>query len=199
MTEQVKTKKRKLHVKAKISRIQFPEICPVCLNDAEDLVFVTVIERIGSDNYESSSMIKGEDKISAALEAAKGATTFPVPTCLRHGSKSVRSLRTKLFAVAGFFIFFYPILFFLLQINVALIYSRSIMEPVMGFILFTALLILALLYGLFPRALERSLRFENLNRTKDSVEVVMTNGEYGRKFLDLNDMFSENLEEKTSK
>jgi hypothetical protein len=73
------------------------------------------------------------------------------------------------------------------------------MEPVMGFILFTALLILALLYGLFPRALERSLRFENLNRTKDSVEVVMTNGEYGRKFLDLNDMFSENLEEKTSK
>jgi hypothetical protein len=127
MTEQVKTKKRKLHVKAKISRIQFPEICPVCLNDAEDLVFVTVIERIGSDSYESSSMIKGEDKISAALEAAKGATTFPVPTCLRHGSKSVRSLRTKLFAVAGFFIFFYPILFFLLQINVALIYSRSIM------------------------------------------------------------------------
>jgi hypothetical protein len=198
MAKQMKNKRRKFRVKTKLSRIHFPEVCPVCLDKAEDLVFVTVIERIGTESYESSSMIKGEDKTSVALEAAKGATTFPVPTCLRHGSKSVRSLRTKLFAVAGFFVFFYPILFFALQINLALIYSRSVMEPAIGFLLFTILLILSLLYGLFPRALERSLRFENISRTKDSVEVVMTNIEYQKKFLLLNEMFSENLEEKNT-
>ncbi len=182
-----------MRIKTKLSRIQFPEICPVCLDEAEDLVFVTVTERIGSESYESSSMIKGEDKASIALEAARGATTFPVPTCLHHGSKSVRSLRTKLFAVVGFFIFFYPILFFLLQINAALIYSRSTTEPLVGFLFFATLLSLSILYGLFPRALERSLKFENISRAKDSVEVVMINSDYGKRFFELNEMFSENI------
>ncbi|MFW9958157.1 MAG: hypothetical protein ACFFCT_08800 [Candidatus Odinarchaeota archaeon] len=188
-------KRKKLRVKTKLSKIQFPEICPVCVNEAEDIVFVTVIERIGPESYDSSSMIKGSDRASVALEAARGATTFPVPTCLRHGSKSVRSLRTKLFAVVGFFVFFYPILFFLLQINAAFIYSRPIIEPFAGFIFFTLLLILSLLYGLFPRALERSLRFENISRTKDSVEVVMANNDYGKRFLNLNEMFSDSVKE----
>jgi hypothetical protein len=94
---------------------------------------MTVTERMGPESYESSSMIRGNDKASIALETAKGTTTFPVPTCIRHGSKSVRSLRIKLIAVAGFFLFFYPILFFLLQINVALIYSRPAAEPITGF------------------------------------------------------------------
>jgi len=191
MAKQIDNKRKYLRIKTKLSRIKFPEICPVCLDEAEDLVFVTVSERIGPESYESSSMIKGEDRVSVALESAKGATTFPVPTCLMHGSKSVRSLRTKLIAVAGFFVFFYPILFFLLQINVALIYSRPVFEPVAGFSFFTTLLLLSLLYGLFPRALERSLRFENISRTKDSVDVVMKNREYGKRFLNLNEMFSE--------
>jgi len=193
MAEQIDNKRKYLRIKTKISRIQFPETCPVCLDEAEDLVFVTITERVGPESYESSSIIKGEDKASITLEAARGATTFPVPTCLHHGSKSVRSLRTKLFAVAGFFIFFYPILFFLLQINTALIYTRSTTEPLIGFMFFTALLFLSILYGLFPRALERSLRFENLSRTKDSVEVVMKNREYGERFYDLNEMFSEHI------
>jgi hypothetical protein len=127
MAEQTENRKGKRRIKTKLSRIQFPEVCPVCLDNAEDLVFVNVIERIGPESYESSSMIKGDDKTSAALEAAKGATTFPVPTCLIHSSKSVRSLRTKLYAAIGFFIFFYPILFFLLQINtVRSIQDRSL-------------------------------------------------------------------------
>jgi hypothetical protein len=193
MTDPTKKKKRKLRIKTKLSRVHFPEICPVCLDEAEDLVFVTVTERIGPESYESSSMIRGNDRASVALEAAKGRTTFPVPTCLRHGSKSVRSLRTKLIAVAGFFLFFYPILFFLLQINVALIYSRAIAEPVEGFLFFATLLVLSILYGLFPRALERSLRFENLSKTKDTVEVVIANSEYGKSFLELNELFSENV------
>jgi hypothetical protein len=198
MAEQTENRKGKRRIKTKLSRIQFPEVCPVCLDNAEDLVLVNVIERIGPESYESSSMIKGDDKTSAALEAAKGATTFPVPTCLIYSSKSVRSLRTKLYAAIGFFIFFYPILFFLLQINTVLIYSRPVTEPAVGFFFFATLLILSLVYGLFPRALERSLRFENISRIKDTVEVIMINSEYERKFLELNELFSESVEDKNA-
>lgn len=196
MTEPSTEKRTGHHVRTRLSRIQFPEVCPVCSDKAEDLVFVTIMEQLHPNSYESTSMIKGEDKASVALEAARGATTFPVPTCLTHGSKSVRSVRTKLVAAAGFFIFFYPILFFLLQINTALIYSRSVTEPVLGLVVFATALALTFLYGLFPRALERALKFENIDRAKDTVEVIMTNNDYRDRFVELNEMFIESVEDK---
>jgi hypothetical protein len=191
MTKHLGHRRKGPRIKTKLSRINFPEICPVCSDDAEDLVFVTVTERHGPESYESSLLIRGEDKTSAALEAAKGATTFAVPTCMRHGSKTVRGLRTKMIAVAGFFIFFYPILFFLLQINAALIYSRPLMEPAMGLVFFSTALVFTVLYGVFPRALERALKFEDISRTKDTVEVIMTNPEYIEKFLEMNEFFAD--------
>ncbi|RDE14916.1 MAG: hypothetical protein C4K48_05265 [Candidatus Thorarchaeota archaeon] len=196
MTEPSTDKRTGHRVRTNLSRIQFPEVCPVCSDKAEDLVFVTVMEQLHPDSYESTSMIKGEDKASVALETARGATTFPVPTCLAHGSKSVRSVRTKLVAAAGFFIFFYPILFFLLQINTALIHSRSVTEPVLGLAVFAAALTAAFLYGLFPRALERALKFENIDRAKDTVEVIMTNNDYRSRFVELNEMFVESMKDK---
>jgi len=198
MTEHLRRGRKKFRIKTELSRISFPETCPVCSDKAEDLVFVTVIERHGPESYESSLLIRGEDKTSAALEAAKGATTFAVPTCIRHGSKTVRGLRTKMIAVVGFFIFFYPILFFLLQINVALIYSRSLMEPVLGLVVFSTALIIAVLYGVFPRALERALRFECISRAKDSVDVIMTNSDYIEQFLEMNEIITENEKDKDS-
>lgn len=198
MTQYIEHGQRKARIRTKLSRINFPETCPVCSDKAEDLVFVTVIERHGPESYESSLLIRGEDRTSAALEAAKGATTFAVPTCMRHGSRTVRGLRTKMIAVVGFFIFFYPILFFLLQINVALIYSRSLMEPVLGLVVFSMALIIAVLYGVFPRALERALRFEGISRAKDSVDVIMTNSDYIQQFLEMNEIFTENGKDKDS-
>jgi len=198
MTQYIEHGQRKARIRTKLSRISFPETCPVCSDKAEDLVFVTVIERHGPESYESSLLIRGEDRTSAALEAAKGATTFAVPTCMRHGSRTVRGLRTKMIAVVGFFIFFYPILFFLLQINVALIYSRSLMEPVLGLVVFSMALIIAVLYGVFPRALERALRFEGISRAKDSVDVIMTNSDYIQQFLEMNEIFTENGKDKDS-
>ncbi|MFW9959981.1 MAG: hypothetical protein ACFFDV_03125 [Candidatus Thorarchaeota archaeon] len=198
MIQHLEHGRKKARIRAKLSRIIFPETCPVCSDEAEDLVFVTVIERHGPESHESSLLIRGEDRTSAALEAAKGAMTFAVPTCMRHGSKTVRGLRTKMIAVAGFFIFFYPILFFLLQINVALIYSRSLMEPLLGLVVFSTALIIAVLYGIFPRALERALRFECISRAKDSVDVIMSNIEYMEKFLAMNEIFTENEKDKDS-
>lgn len=161
-------------------------MCPVCLEEPEDLVFVTVVEKVG-DDYTTSSWAK-QDKTDIALEAAKGVTTFNIPTCMRHGSRSVRSLRMKLIAALGFFILFYPILFYLLRINVALVYERSLTQPLLGFFITTFALFMILLYGLFPRALERSIRFHRVIRTKDMVLLSISNSEYRRLFLELNGM-----------
>lgn len=173
----------------KLSRIKFPELCPVCMEPAEDLVFITIIESQGPDSYESSSWAKGDDKIAAALQSARTSTTFHVPTCMFHGSKSVRTLRTRFVAVVGFFVLFYPIIFFLLQINLALIYSKSLTEPMLGALFFIGLLLVTILYAIIPRALERGLRFENTSRTNDSVDVIIANKEYRKRFREENEMF----------
>jgi ATP/ADP translocase len=163
------------------------------MEPAEDLVFITIIESYGPDSYETSSWTKEKDKIAATLQSAKTSTTFNVPTCMTHGSKSVRTLRTRFVAVAGFFVFFYPIVFFLLQINLALVYSRSLTEPIIGALLFIGLLLMTILYGLIPRALERGLKFENTSRTKDLVDVIISNKEYRKHFRAENEMFIETV------
>ncbi|KXH71446.1 MAG: hypothetical protein AM326_11790 [Candidatus Thorarchaeota archaeon SMTZ-45] len=181
------SKKSPLSLRVKLSVIQFPEVCPVCLEEPEDLVFITIMER-AYDEYASSSWNKQQDKMSVALKAAEGAITFSVPTCMRHGSKSVRTLRTKLISALGFFVLFYPILFFLLQINVALNYSRDLLQPILGLVATTGLLIVILLYSLIPRALERAIRFREVSRVKDSVLLSFSNMEYYALFLNLNEM-----------
>ena len=137
--------------------------------------------------------MKGDDKAGAALQSAKSSTTFSVPTCMAHGSKSVRTIRTRFITVMGFFVLFYPIIYYLLQIDLALIYSRPLFEPIIGAILFIFLLISTIFYGLFPRALERGLKFENTSRTKDSVDIIIKNREYRKIFFELNAAYAEHV------
>jgi hypothetical protein len=176
-------------IRVKLSKIQFPEVCPVCLEEPEDLVFVTVLEKTYDGTWS-----KAQDKVDIALNAARGAATFTVPTCMRHGSRTVRTLMTRVIAAIGFFVMFYPILFFLLRINVALVYSRPLFQPMLGFVSTTAILILILMYGLFPRSLERAIRFHDVSRVKDAVYLSISNSEYQHLFLDLNEMASDIVE-----
>jgi hypothetical protein len=189
--------KKSSKIMVKLSKIQFPEVCPVCLDEPEDLVFVTIFEK-AYDDYTSSSWIKAQDKTAIALNAAQGAVTFAIPTCMLHGSKSVRSLRTKLVAALGFFVLFYPILFFLLQINVALGGSRPLLQPLQGLIAAFSMLAILLLYGLFPRALERAIRFHDVSRAKDSVLLSIANTVYSNQFLNLNNMSVDIIDDKTT-
>jgi hypothetical protein len=175
-------------IRAKLSKIQFPDICPVCMDSAEDIVFITIVEKHGQDDYISSSFHKSDDKTSAALNAARGATTFAVPTCLAHGSKSVRSIRTKSIAAVGFFLFLYPIIYYLLQLNVAFYYSRPLVPPLTGLVVVLLAMAATIVYGLYPRALERKLKFEEISRTKDHVILRISNSEYQSEFLEMNGM-----------
>ncbi len=156
---------------------------------------MTIVEKAG--DFDPSSWSDGSDKTKLALTAARGYTTFAVPTCMRHGSKSVRFLWTKLIAVIGFFILFYPILFFLLQINVAVVYSMPLLPPLLGFLSTAFILMWFFLYGFFPRALERALRFQDVSRVNDSLLISISNPEYRDQFLELNEMHSEILHDET--
>lgn len=182
---------KKEFVKAKISAIEFPEVCPVCLDSAEDLVFITVVDRLKQDDYIGTSWSRQEDKLSSALSSARGYTTFAVPTCMAHGSKSVRTFRTKLVAILGFFVMFYPALYFILELNAASYYSGPMMSSWIGLIGSIAILIGALLYGLIPRALERKLRFIDIARAKDAVVMRISNQDYRTQFLEVNGLNAE--------
>ncbi len=178
-------------VRAKISKVEFPEKCPVCLDEPEDLVSVTITERssvVRGDDSAVSTWADGKDKADLILASARGAVTFWVPTCMLHGSGKLRTGRARFIAWAALFVLFYPALFFLLGINAAIWHSRSLLEPVTGLAVILVLLFVLVIYGYYPRALERSLKFIDIDRAKDTVYIDIMNDEYRKLFMDLNAM-----------
>ena len=181
-------------VRAQISKVEFPERCPVCLDEPEDLVSVTITERssvVRRDDSAVSTWADGKDKADLILASARGAVTFWVPTCMLHGSGNLRTGRAQFIAWVAIFILFYPALFFLLGINAAIWQSRSLLEPVVNLIVILLAFFVLVLYGYYPRALERALKFIDIDRAKDTVYVDIMNDEYRKLFLDLNAMHAD--------
>jgi hypothetical protein len=171
----------------KISKTKFPEICPVCNEEAEDLVSVTIREE------KSMRQIGGywggpPIGIEESLMTNEKAVTFWVPTCLLHGSSSVRTARNRVITVIAFFILFYPILFMYLQINVEAEFGRPIIDEIFWLIVFVGILFSTIIYGYYPRALERAIVFENVNLIKDQVTLRLSNQEYLEQFIKMNEM-----------
>lgn len=179
-------------IRCALSKVVFPEICPVCLGDPEDLVAITVIERpLGEkgDDRTYSALKRGTSKTDIALEAARGATTLWIPTCLRHGSRNVRSDKMRLMPALAFFILFYPILYFFLAVRS----SNSLVNTV-GLVASVVLLLSIFLYSYVPRALERHLKVIELERSKDLVYLNFKNPDYFQQFINLNEMHCDILD-----
>jgi hypothetical protein len=179
-------------IRCTLSKITFPEACPVCLKEPEDLVSITVLERpLGErgDDRTYSTLIRRTSKTNLALEAARAAVTLWVPTCLRHGSGSIRSDRMRLTAMIAFFVLFYPILYFFLAVR-----SSSSFENILGLAVSGGLFIIILLYSLFPRALERHLKIIELEQPKDRVYLTAINPNYLKQFMRLNEMHCDIVE-----
>ncbi|RDE13370.1 MAG: hypothetical protein C4K49_08520 [Candidatus Thorarchaeota archaeon] len=182
-------KPQPLLVRAKITKVKFPERCPVCLGEPEDLVSITVMESSHFDPSDDSSISSwgdGKDKVETTLAAAQGAATFWVPTCGIHGSRSLRSAPKRFVAWAAFFVLFYPGLYFALGIVNALHNPRPLLEPLLGLVVTASLLIVLAFWGYFPRAIERTLRIVRIDRHEDAVYMDIRNKEYGKLFLELN-------------
>ena len=181
-------------VRAKISKVEFPEKCPVCLDKPEDLVSVTIKEGssvVRRDKSAVSTWADGKNKADLILVSARRAVTFWVPTCMLHGSGNLRTGRARFITWSAVFILFYPDLFFLLGINVAIWYSQPLLEPVAGLAMILLLLFVLVVYGYYPRALERSLKFIDIDRAKNIVYIDIMNDEYRKLFMDLNAMHAD--------
>jgi hypothetical protein len=120
--------------------------------------------------------------------------TFWVPTCMKHGSGKLRTLRTRLVPILVFFILFYPALYFTLGLVSAQYNPRPVLEPLIGLIVTVGLMLGTALYGFYPRALERTLRFVDIDTIHDGVFIEIRNDRYAKRFLEMNAMHSELLD-----
>jgi uncharacterized membrane protein len=192
-------KSQPLLVRAKITKVKFPEKCPVCLGEPEDLISITVMESSHFDrsaDSSTSSWSDGKDKVEMALAAAQGAATFWVPTCSVHGSRSLRSGPKRFMAWAAFFVLFYPGLYFTLGIMNAVYNPRPLLEPLLGLVVTASLLILLAFCGYYARAIERTLRIVRIDRHEDAVYVDIRNREYGKLFMELNAGYADIVDKK---
>jgi hypothetical protein len=182
-------------VRSSIAKVKFPEVCPVCLKEPEDLVLVTVLDRSSDDIIPDtySSFKRGDDELGAAADSIKGAATFWIPTCNRHGSGSLRTGRVKFVAWASYFVFFYIILYFALDVSRAVHFSRPLLMPMTGLGLSLAAFIILVLYGYFPRILERKIKFISIDRSNDLVIIDIKNEEYLEQFKEMNVMHTDIL------
>ncbi|UCE10058.1 MAG: hypothetical protein JSW61_13975 [Candidatus Thorarchaeota archaeon] len=184
-------------IRVKVSEIQFPEVCPVCLEDPEDLVAITITQtpRTGKkDSNISSAWTSGRKEVDVAIAALEAAATFWVPACMSHGSKSVRTQRKRAVAWVSFFVFFYPILISILLTATAIHYNMSLLEPLVGLALSSGLFLLFVGYGYYPRALEKAVRFIELDRPSNSIFLQIRGTEYREMFLELNGMNADLLQ-----
>ena len=192
-------------VKTKISKVKFPEKCPVCLGAPEDLVSVTIKERsstVMGDEGPVFMWTDGREMTDRIMASARNAVVFWVPTCTLHGSGKLKTGRARFIAWAALIVLFYPALYFVLGINVAIRHSQSLLEPVAGLTVILLLLFVLAVYGYYPRALERSLKFIDIDKAKNTVYIDIKNDEYRKLFMDLNAMHADvihSIEDESSK
>ncbi len=173
-------------VRCKLSELKWPEACPVCLGEPEDLVVLTVAE---TDAPSESTNVhpSWQPGFSPHVPTVQPhrMVAFLIPVCEMH-AHSVRTTTTKLVAAVAFFILMYPILFFSLATIRALRYGGPVLIPAVllaGMILSMAGLVA---YSALPRALERAIVVLKIDRGKGIVLLQLSNEQYLRRFLMLN-------------
>ncbi|MHA1770137.1 MAG: hypothetical protein ACTSYL_11430 [Candidatus Thorarchaeota archaeon] len=116
-----------------------------------------------------------------------------VPVCQDHMGK--RTFGTALTGVIGFFLFFYPLLFSLLCISRDLRYGGNLVLDTLVFLTFAGITSALLLYGFFPRSIERAIFIERANRGEDLIFLRISNEEYLEQFMELNQMHAKIITE----
>ncbi|MHA1770134.1 MAG: hypothetical protein ACTSYL_11445 [Candidatus Thorarchaeota archaeon] len=175
-------------IKCTLSKLKFPEFCPVCMDEPYDLVPITVIER-ACDTESSGSTTTVYSRGTSMNESSPGlqsSVLFWIPACASHAN--IRTMKKRFVGALGFFILFYPALFLILAIIRDVHYGGSLPSDITLFIFIDIVMLSLILYGFFPRSLERAIIFERVNRGEDLVILRILNDDYRRQFLELNEM-----------
>lgn len=158
------------------------------MDEPYDLIPITVLENEhGTDGDDSTAAVysygTGVDEASPGLRSS---VLFWIPACAIHAH--IRTMKKRFVGVLGFFILFYPALFFILAIIRDVRYGGPLLSDTVLLILMCGIMIGLLLFGFLPRGLERAIIFVRINRGKDTVMLRIRNDDYRRQFLELNEM-----------
>ncbi|MBS3794278.1 MAG: hypothetical protein KGY80_05260 [Candidatus Thorarchaeota archaeon] len=181
-------------VRARLSKLELPEVCPVCMEQADDLVPITAYEREGIGQLAEpprSAWRTGKKDIGPDLQSIRGALILWIPCCAAHCN--VRSDREKHVGLCGFLLLVYPLIYIWLGIISAIGNEGPLLPPITGLLIIIVILIFLGVYSFFPRALERAFRIQNINRTSDYVILGLSNKEYLAAVMEQNQMYAERL------
>jgi hypothetical protein len=195
-------KERASAVRARISKVRFPEICPVCIDEAEDLVAMTATETT-VDRWSERKALVGSwsraDNIGDVTPSGLGsAVVFWIPTCLLHGSDTITTPRKKIASIVVFMLLFYPLLFFSLELLTAVQYSRPFETALFATVALLGAIAVSIVYGFYPRALERYVKFLSIDRGQDKAIIYLKNDEYRKRFLEANGLNTESLQREST-
>jgi hypothetical protein len=181
-------------IRAKIGSIVFPEVCPVCMHEADDIVRMTINLYSYGGALESSNP---QDALREKLAQTNGRISFSIPglslsipACHRHVPKDIPDLHKVIWfccMLGGM----YPGIFYLL-LAVNAIHRRMDFFPFLVPWLIT-ILILGTISGyiFFPRAFERYFKILDIEPSGDHILLVLTNPNYRNQFLESNPMHAE--------
>ncbi|MFW9921285.1 MAG: hypothetical protein ACFFED_16915 [Candidatus Thorarchaeota archaeon] len=190
-------------IKVKLSKVQFPEYCPVCMDEAEDLVaimvFETTVDHWSERRGLASGWAKQRDHADIALSHTKGGSIFWVPACLSHGSDTITTPRKQVVSIIGFMFLFYPLLYFILGLLAAIEYSRPVLDSLIPVTILLCAMVFDIMYGFYPRSLEKSIQFLDINYSKDEAVIYLKNDRYRELFLRTNEMTAESLRGESTK
>jgi hypothetical protein len=195
-------KEREGAVRARISKIRFPEICPVCIDEAEDLVALTATETTVDRWSERKALVGSWSRTNNIGDAApsdlSSAVVFWIPACLLHGSYTITTTRKKIASIVVFMLLFYPLLFFSLELLTAVQYSRPFEIALFATAALIGAIIVSIAYGFYPRALERYIKFLLIDRGQDRAIIYLKNDEYRKRFLEVNGLNAEPLQREST-
>ena len=181
-------------IRAKIGSIVFPEVCPVCMREADDIVRMTLNLYSFGGAMESSNpqaalrekLARSNGKITFAIPGF----SFSIPACHRHVPKEIPDLH-KVIWFCAMLAGMYPGLFYLL-LTANAYHRRTDFMPFLIPWIITILVLSAISgYIFFPRAFQRYFRILDIEPTGDYVLFVLRNPAYRHQFLESNPMHSE--------
>jgi hypothetical protein len=181
-------------IRVKIGSIVFPEVCPVCMREADDIVRMTVnLYSYGGALESSNPQAALREKLARSngrITFAIPGLSFTVPVCERHAPRDIPDKHKVVwfFSMLGGM---YPGVFFLfLTLNA--IYTQSDFIPFLVPWVITVL-ILGIISGyiFFPRSFQRYFKILDIESSGENVLLVLSNPEYRNQFLESNPMHAE--------
>jgi hypothetical protein len=184
-------------IRAKIGSVVFPEVCPVCLREADDIIRMTLNLYSYGGALESSNpqaalrekLAKSNGRVTFAIPGV----SFSIPACHRHKPKEIPDLH-KVIWFCSMLGGMYPGLFYLLLTVNAIHRGTDFVPFLIPWIITILVLGVVSGYIFFPRAFPRYFKILDIEPSGSHILLVLKNPKYRNQFLECNPMHAETFD-----